>query len=53
MAFRDELAGHGDRVTVVPQDELGLLDLASHLWGAKTWLNRPDLRITPPQVRTR
>ncbi|MCR3750699.1 PDR/VanB family oxidoreductase [Lentzea californiensis] len=31
MAFRDELAGHGDRVTVVPQDELGLLDLPAHL----------------------
>jgi ferredoxin-NADP reductase len=31
MAFRDELAGHGDRVTVVPQDEFGLLDLATHL----------------------
>jgi ferredoxin-NADP reductase len=31
MAFRDELAGHGDRVTVVPQDERGLLDLPAHL----------------------
>lgn len=27
MAFRDELAGHGDRVTLVPQDTDGLLDL--------------------------
>ncbi|MET4658299.1 cytochrome P450/ferredoxin-NADP reductase [Streptomyces sp. PvP037] len=27
MAFRDELAVHGGSVTVVPQDELGLIDL--------------------------
>ncbi len=27
MAFTGELAGHGDRVTVAPQDETGLLDL--------------------------
>ncbi|AYL40533.1 cytochrome (plasmid) [Streptomyces fungicidicus] len=27
MAFRDELVVHGGRVTVVPQDELGLIDL--------------------------
>ncbi|MGM1078908.1 cytochrome P450 [Streptomyces sp. H28] len=27
MAFRDELAVHGDRVTFVPQDEHGLIDL--------------------------
>ena len=27
MAFRDELAEHGDRVSLVPQDEQGLLDL--------------------------
>ncbi|MFE0443044.1 cytochrome P450 [Streptomyces fungicidicus] len=27
MAFLDELAVHGGRVTVVPQDELGLIDL--------------------------
>lgn len=27
MAFRDELAGYGDQVTLVPQDEHGLLDL--------------------------
>ena len=31
MAFLDELAVHGDRVTVWPQDETGLLDLASVL----------------------
>ena len=31
MAFLDELAGYGDRVTVVPQDEAGLLDLDSAL----------------------
>jgi ferredoxin-NADP reductase len=28
MAFRDELAGFGDRVTLAPQDEVGLLPLA-------------------------
>jgi ferredoxin-NADP reductase len=27
MAFTDELAGYGDRVTLAPQDEVGLLDL--------------------------
>jgi len=27
MAFLDELARYGDRVTVVPQDEVGMLDL--------------------------
>jgi len=31
MAFLDELARYGDRVTVVPQDEHGLLDLAAWL----------------------
>src|SRR5580692_421378 len=31
MAFLDELACHGDRVTVAPQDETGLLDLDSLL----------------------
>jgi ferredoxin-NADP reductase len=31
MAYLDELAGYGDRVTVWPQDEKGLLDLASVL----------------------
>ncbi|MEW2045064.1 PDR/VanB family oxidoreductase [Streptomyces sp. NPDC005476] len=31
MAFLDRLARHGDRVTVRPQDEYGLLDLAAHL----------------------
>ncbi|MGQ4600661.1 2Fe-2S iron-sulfur cluster-binding protein [Nocardia sp. R6R-6] len=28
MAFTDELAGHGDRVTLVPQDTDGLIDVA-------------------------
>ena len=31
MAFLDELEGHGERVTVAPQDETGLLDLATVL----------------------
>jgi ferredoxin-NADP reductase len=31
MAFVDELAGYGDKVTVAPQDETGMLDLASVL----------------------
>jgi len=31
MAFVDELAGHGDRVVIAPQDEVGLLDLAGLL----------------------
>ena len=31
MAFLDELAAYGDRVTVSPQDEAGLLDLPSIL----------------------
>jgi ferredoxin-NADP reductase len=31
MAFRDELARHGDRVTLVPQDTDGVLDLAAIL----------------------
>jgi ferredoxin-NADP reductase len=31
MAFRDELAGHGDRVVLWPQDTHGLLDLATVL----------------------
>lgn len=34
MAFLDELAGYGDRVHVVPEDEDGLPDLAG-------WLGRP------------
>lgn len=34
MAFLEELAYHGDRVHVVPQDEYGLLDLSA-------WLSRP------------
>jgi ferredoxin-NADP reductase len=31
MAFLDELQAYGDKVTVVPQDELGLLDLPAWL----------------------
>jgi ferredoxin-NADP reductase len=31
MAFLDELANYGDRVTVVPEDEAGLMDLDSVL----------------------
>jgi ferredoxin-NADP reductase len=31
MAFLDELAAYGDQVTVVPEDESGLLDLAGTL----------------------
>ncbi|MGW1957297.1 PDR/VanB family oxidoreductase [Streptomyces sp. NPDC001920] len=31
MAFAEELARHGERVTIAPQDETGLLDLASML----------------------
>lgn len=31
MAFLDELAGYGERVSVCPQDETGLLDLATLL----------------------
>jgi ferredoxin-NADP reductase len=31
MAFTEELSGYGDRVTIAPQDETGLLDLASML----------------------
>ncbi len=31
MAFCEELSGYGDRVTIAPQDETGLLDLASVL----------------------
>jgi ferredoxin-NADP reductase len=31
MAFLDELARHGDKVTVVPQDEAGMLDLGAIL----------------------
>jgi ferredoxin-NADP reductase len=40
MAFLDELAGYGDRVQVVPQDEFGLLDLPSFLGTP-----RPDVKI--------
>ncbi len=40
MAFLDELAGYGECVHVVPQDEFGLLDLSS-------WLDapRPDVKV--------
>lgn len=31
MGFTEELTQHGDRVTLVPQDELGMLDLATAL----------------------
>ena len=31
MAFLDELAAYGDRVTIAPQDEVGFLDLAGVL----------------------
>jgi ferredoxin len=31
MAFLDRLAAYGDRVRVAPQDETGLLDLATYL----------------------
>ncbi|MER5181205.1 PDR/VanB family oxidoreductase [Streptomyces sp. NPDC002896] len=31
MAFTDELGAYGDRVTIAPQDEAGLLDLATVL----------------------
>jgi ferredoxin-NADP reductase len=31
MAFREELAGHGERVAIRPEDEHGLLDLAAAL----------------------
>ncbi|AHK34371.1 phthalate dioxygenase reductase [Rhodococcus opacus PD630] len=34
MAFRDELAAYGDRVSVVPRDERGHLDLSAHLAAA-------------------
>lgn len=34
MAFRDELATYGDRVSVVPRDEQGHLDLSAHLAAA-------------------
>lgn len=40
MAFLDELAGHGDRVRVVPEDEFGRLDLAGFLGAAS-----PGVRI--------
>lgn len=40
MAFRDELSAHGDRVQAVPQDEHGLLDLATFLGGP-----RPGIKV--------
>jgi ferredoxin-NADP reductase len=40
MAFLDQLAGYGDRVHIVPQDEQGLLDLPAFL-GAP----RADTRV--------
>src|SRR6478609_3646252 len=40
MAFLDELAVHGDRVSVCPQDETGLLDL-----GQLLGVPRPDILI--------
>ncbi|MEU8988272.1 PDR/VanB family oxidoreductase [Streptomyces sp. NPDC048558] len=36
MAFAEELGPYGERVTVAPQDEFGLLDLASVLDGLPT-----------------
>jgi len=36
MAFLDELEPYGDKVTVVPQDEHGLLDLAAWLPAARS-----------------
>lgn len=39
MAFLDELDAYGDKVTVVPQDREGLLDLPS-------WLGPPDPETT-------
>jgi len=36
MAFLDDLARHGDRVQIVPQDEAGLLPLASWLGDPRT-----------------
>lgn len=35
MAYLDELAAYGDRVTIQPQDEAGLLDLATYLGTAE------------------
>ena len=40
MAFPGELAGYGDRVTVAPQDETGLLDLDTFLGSP-----RPDALV--------
>jgi cytochrome P450/ferredoxin-NADP reductase len=40
MAFLDELAAHGDKVSIRPQDETGLLDLAALLGRP-----RPDTKV--------
>lgn len=40
MAFLDELVGYGDRVQVLPQDEVGLLDLDAVLG-----VPEPDTRV--------
>jgi len=40
MAFLDELVGYGDRVQVLPQDEVGLLDLDALLG-----VPEPDTRV--------
>lgn len=46
MAFLDELAGYGDKVTVVPQDKQGLLDLPAWLptggFGTKIYCCGPE-----------
>jgi ferredoxin-NADP reductase len=46
MAFLDELAAYGDRISVLPQDETGLLDLAgllgSPLPGTKVYCCGPE-----------
>lgn len=66
MAFLDELAGYGDKVTVVPQDERGLLDLPAWLptagSGTKIYCCGPEGLLTaierhcseypPGQLRT-
>jgi ferredoxin-NADP reductase len=36
MAFADELEHYGDRVTIAPQDEIGMLDLATLLGDPRT-----------------
>ena len=44
MAFRDELAAHGDRVVLAPQDEVGLLDLRGQLMAPRPEHARLRLR---------